>query len=89
MWKKKHNIDKVKWDAKIDKKTCTDCQEYDGKIYDTNNTPNQHVMCRCELIPLVDDWKPTQRWDNEAKKRINYKSYKEWYKEQDFKTVND
>ena len=35
---KEHNINKVMWDAALDAKTCTDCQQYDGKIYDTNNT---------------------------------------------------
>ena len=83
VWRKEHNINKVMWDATLDLKTCIDCQEYDGKIYDTNNTPNQHVMCRCELIPLVKGWKPSEKWDNENKRRISYKTYKEWLGEQD------
>lgn len=83
VWRKEHNIDKVMWDATLDKKTCTDCQEYDGKTYDTNDTPHKHVMCRCELIPLVEGWKPTEKLDNENKQRISYKTYKEWLKEQD------
>ena len=83
VWRKEHNINKVMWDATLDRKTCTDCQEYDGKIYDSNNTPKQHVMCRCELIPLVKGWKPTEKWDNENKQRISYKTYKEWLGEQD------
>ena len=83
VWRKEHNINKVMWDATLDLKTCTDCQQYDGKIYDTNNTPQQHVMCRCELIPLVDGWKPEGKWDNENKQRISYKTYKEWLGEQD------
>ena len=40
-------------------------------------------MCRCELIPLVDGWKPSEKWDNENKQRISYKTYKEWLGEQD------
>ena len=68
---------------KEDVKTCVCCQGYDGKIYDSNNTPHQHVMCRCELIPLVKGWKPTGKWDNENKQRISYKTYKEWLEEQD------
>ena len=54
-----------------------------SKIYDSNNTPHQHVMCRCELIPLVDGWKPSEKWDNENKQRISYKTYKDWLGEQD------
>ena len=83
VWRKEHNINKVMWDAALDAKTCTDCQQYDGKIYGTNNTPRQHVMCRCELIPIVEGWKPEGKWDNENKQRISYKTYKEWLKEQD------
>ena len=83
VWRKEHNINKVMWDATLDAKTCTDCQQYDGKIYDTNNTPQQHVMCRCELIPIVKGWKPSEKWDNENKQRISYKTYKEWLGEQD------
>lgn len=83
VWRKEHNINKVMWDSALDAKTCTDCQQYDGKIYDSNNTPHQHVMCRCELIPLVKGWKPTEKWDNENKQRISYKTYKEWLGEQD------
>ena len=82
VWRKEHNIDKVMWDATLDKRTCTDCQEYDGKIYDTNDTPHQHIMCRCELIPIVEGWKPSEKWDNENKQRISYKTYKEWLGEQ-------
>lgn len=83
VWREHHNIDKVMWDATLDKKTCTDCQEHDGKIYDSNNTPRQHVMCRCELIPLFKGWKPSEKWDNENKQRISYKTYKEWLGKQD------
>ncbi|WP_455796196.1 minor capsid protein [Clostridium butyricum] len=86
VWRKEHNIKRVMWDATLDRRTCSDCQVRDGKVYDADNTPSQHILCRCELIPLVEGWKPTQRWDNEAKERINYKTYQEWYKEQDFKT---
>ena len=83
VWRKQHNIDKVMWDSTLDKRTCTFCRGYDGKIYDTNDTPYQHIMCRCELIPLVDGWKPSEKWDNENKQRISYKTYKEWLEEQD------
>lgn len=83
VWREQHNIDKVMWDATLDRKTCADCQERDGKIYDSNNTPHQHVMCRCELIPLVEGWNPTEKWDNENKQRISYKTYKEWLEDQD------
>lgn len=83
VWRKQHNISKVMWDSTLDMRTCAVCQERDGKIYNANNTPHQHILCRCELIPLAEGWKPEERWDNENKRRISYKTYKEWLKEQD------
>ena len=77
------NMEDFAKSSKVDVKTCTDCQQYDGKIYDSNNAPHQHVMCRCELIPIVEDWKPSEKWDNENKQRISYKIYKEWLGKQD------
>lgn len=83
VWRKQHNISKVMWDSTLDMRTCTVCQERDGKIYNANNTPHQHILCRCELIPLAEGWKPSEKWDNENKRRISYKTYKEWLEEQD------
>ena len=83
IWRQEHNIKKVLWNATLDRRTCDDCQAYDGKVFDANDTPNQHVMCRCELISIVDGWEPKERLDNETKKRINYITYKEWKEQQD------
>ncbi|MGN1358675.1 MAG: minor capsid protein [Bacilli bacterium] len=41
-------VKKVIRNAVLDNKTCTDCAEYDGKIYDIGNMPDvSHPMCRC------------------------------------------
>ena len=34
--------------AMLDNKTCTDCAEHDGEIYDIGKMPDvSHPMCRC------------------------------------------
>lgn len=42
-------IKKVKYNAILDSKTCENCSQYDGKIYDFNNKLDlpKHPMCRC------------------------------------------
>ena len=85
VWAKEHNIKKQLFCATLDKRTSKICQSLDGKIYDFDDEdkkiPPLHPNCRSCLIEIVDGWKPTERLDNETKKRINYKSYEEWKNE--------
>ena len=89
VWAKQHNIKKQMFCATLDKRTSKICQSLDGKIYDFDDEdkkiPPLHPNCRSCLIDIVDGWKPTQRLDNETKKRINYKSYEEWKNEKNIK----
>ena len=89
MWANEHNIKKQLFCATLDRKTSKICQSLDGKIYDFDEVhkriPPLHPNCRACLIDIVEGWKPTQRMDNETKKRINYKSYKEWKNEKNIK----
>ncbi|MDU1068182.1 minor capsid protein [Clostridium sp.] len=82
VWRDNHNIKKVLYSATLDKHTCSDCGEYDGKVYDVDKTPvdlPKHVRCRCTYISLVSkNWRPKLRMDNETKERINWQSYTEW-----------
>ena len=82
-WRQEHDIKKVMYCATLDMKTCSDCGQYDGKIYDIDKAPaiHRHVMCRCDLLSIVNEnWKPKSRWDNESKNRINWQSFEEWKK---------
>ena len=46
-------VEKVKWNAEIDHKTCGVCSELDGEVFDLNNAPQkQHYHCRCWLTPV-------------------------------------
>lgn len=85
-WRRKHNINKVLWDATLDFKTCSDCGHLDGKVFNTDDAPQQHILCRCTLISLVDEnWRPSKRLNNVTKKRIDWQTFEEWAKENKIK----
>lgn len=75
---------KLMYLSTLDKKTCNDCAQYDGKVYEREQAPTlpRHVNCRCCLTEIIEDWKPNERRDNEIVGRhIDFKSYEEWKKE--------
>ncbi len=46
-------VTKVQWVAEDDYKTCADCRELDGEIFDLDGAPSKmHYNCRCVLIPI-------------------------------------
>ena len=48
-------VKKVQWVAEDDHKTCDDCKELDGEIFDLDKAPEkQHHNCRCYLIPVKE-----------------------------------
>lgn len=48
-------VKKVMWNAEDDHKTCSDCAELDGQIFELNNVPpKQHYNCRCWLTPIKE-----------------------------------
>jgi SPP1 gp7 family putative phage head morphogenesis protein len=49
-------VKKVKYNATLDSKTCNDCAEFDGKVYDFGKEPGlpRHPMCRC-FYEIADD----------------------------------
>ena len=73
-------VDKVMWTATLEKNTCEYCADLDGKKFDLGKAPflPAHPNCRCCLVPVVGNWKPTSRADNETKENIKYKTYNEW-----------
>lgn len=45
-------VQRVKWVATEDERTCRECMELDGKVYQIDNIPPKpHPNCRCWLIP--------------------------------------
>ena len=49
------NVKKVMWNAEQDHRTCGDCSELDGQIFELKDVPpKQHYMCRCWLTPVKE-----------------------------------
>lgn len=50
---KEAGVEKVKWIAVDDEKTCPECRKLDGKIFPIDKVPDRpHYHCRCELQPI-------------------------------------
>lgn len=48
-------VEKVMWNAEHDQKTCGDCAELDGAIFELGNVPPKlHYQCRCWLTPVKE-----------------------------------
>ena len=46
-------VEKVKWIAKLDSRTCKVCRERNGVIYELSKVPKKtHYNCRCYLEPV-------------------------------------
>ena len=46
-------VDKVKWVAELDSRTCTVCRERNGNVYELSKVPSKtHYNCRCYLEPI-------------------------------------
>ena len=46
-------VEKVRWIAELDSKTCKTCRSRDGKIYNIDKVPAKtHYACRCRLEPV-------------------------------------
>jgi SPP1 gp7 family putative phage head morphogenesis protein len=70
--------------ATLDNKTSDICRKRDGKRWkvDDSNLPKipAHPNCRSCWIPVIKDYQPKNRKDNETGEIIEYKTYDEWYK---------
>ncbi len=48
-------VQKVTWNAEDDGKTCGDCRELDGQIFELKDLPpKQHHNCRCWFTPVKE-----------------------------------
>ena len=45
-------IEKVRWVAEKDDKTCATCKERDGQVYGINEVPEKHRHCRCYIVAV-------------------------------------
>ncbi len=91
---KEDGVEKYKWLATLDIKTCERCRERDGKTYDVDkavagvNMPPLHSFDRCTTVPHYDNQDATDR-TRKARDPVVGKSYevpanmtyKQWHKE--------
>lgn len=48
-------VEKVRWVAEKDSRTCGVCISLDGEIFDLDKAPDkQHYNCRCYLVPVKE-----------------------------------
>lgn len=48
-------VEKVMWNAEHDHRTCDDCSELDGQIFELKDAPPKlHYQCRCWLTPVKE-----------------------------------
>lgn len=93
---------KKMWVSALDNRTRSSHQHLDGQIVGINEefevngeranapggfgTPHNDINCRCKVVTLIEDYKPTTRrvsiYDEEGNKTgtelVDYKTYEEW-----------
>lgn len=73
-------VKQVMWSATLEGNTCEECNSKDGQYFDLDNAPDlpEHPNCRCCLIPVVSDWSPSTRYNQETGENIGYTTYEKW-----------
>ena len=87
VWASDNGIEQQMFVATLDDRTSDECEEYDGNIFDIDDSskpiPPLHPNCRSALVDIpYEGWKPTIRIDNITKQNINYVDYKTWKNKQ-------
>ena len=78
-------VQQVMWSATLENNTCEECQELDGKYFDLNDDSKpdipDHPNCRCCYIPVVSNWSPQTRYNQETGEIQDYQTYDDWAKD--------
>lgn len=81
-WQKNNGVEYVMYSATLEHNTCSECGQYDGKVYEINKKPvkiPEHPNCKCCYIGLPNkNWKPKTRLDNTSKENILWTTFEEW-----------
>lgn len=80
---KDQGIEKLMYLATLDRRTCSECAADDGLVFEINDTNRpllpRHPLDRCCYTPIVENWQPLKRRDNEViDKHIDFVKYNEW-----------
>lgn len=73
-------VKQIMWSATLEDNTCDECSSRDGQYFDLDNAPDlpEHPNCRCCLIPVVSNWSPSTRYNQETGKSQGYETYEQW-----------
>lgn len=73
-WINNNNIKKVMYVSKLETRTCTECREDHGKIFNIEDAKElpRHVHCVCFYMPIIN-----KRWTNNFGK-VTFKNLKNW-----------
>lgn len=81
-------IDKYRFIATLDEKTCSICGGLDGQVFDIKdkiigvNAPVMHPLCRCTTTPYVEDFIKSERIYRDKHKNVGYvdnsMTFEEW-----------
>ncbi|MGL5766026.1 MAG: minor capsid protein [Sarcina sp.] len=52
---KERGYKRVEHLSELDERTCDVCHRLDGEIFSIGYSPLQHPMCRCTILPVVED----------------------------------
>lgn len=90
-WAKEHGVKYQLFMATLDYKTSQRCRSLDGKVFEFDNVnkpiPPLHPFCRSTLVNIPNkDWRPSERFDNVAKEKVNWQTYEEWMKNKNEKS---
>lgn len=84
IYKNSDVVKKIQWDATLENNTCDECAALDGKQWDKNEKhplPALHPSCRCSILPIVSDYKPTTKATKNpdgSYEDIPYMNYPKW-----------
>jgi len=90
-------VKKYEWLSTLEKHTCDQpirvngitylgCRQLDGETFDVDFEnpflPPAHPNCRCTTVPVIEGYKPSERWMRDPETRegkiINYIQFDEW-----------
>lgn len=88
-----HLVKSLQWMATLDKRTCLQCAQGDGKVYENGDAPvlPAHYLCRCFLAPVVKSWRelgiPAEKANEDIRRLFDGKpasrvTYQTWLREQ-------
>lgn len=76
-------VEKIEWLSGTDDNVCDVCKERNGKKFDKNKVPLDHILGRCTLLPVIEDdlediARELKNWANGGKNEKLDKWFEAW-----------